>query len=87
MKLDTFSVAISLAGATAVLWTVCSALVVALPVSMMWIMGHMLHAQMQELAWTMSWTGYFVGLLSWVFSAAVLGWLIAWFHNRVSRSP
>jgi hypothetical protein len=87
MQLNTFRVAISLACATAVLWTVCSAMVATMPAAMMWITGHMLHAHMQDLAWTMTWTGYFVGLVSWTLSAASTGWLIAWFYNRVSRSP
>jgi len=65
MKLYVNRLAIYLAGATAILWIVCSALVAILPSPMMSITGHMLHAEMQDSGWSPTWAGFFVGLVSW----------------------
>ena len=81
MKLDANGLAISLGSATALLWFFCSTLVAILPSPMMSITGHMLHADMQELGWSLTWTGFFVGLISWTISAAAAGWLIAKIYN------
>ncbi len=81
MKLDANRLAISLGVATALLWIICSALVVFLPSPMMSITGHMVHADLQGADWSMTWTGFLVGLVSWTISAGAGGWLIGKIYN------
>ena len=81
MNIDTRRLALSVGAAIAVLWTICSALVAIQPALMMSITAHMMHANMDGVGWTMTWTGFFVGLISWTICAAVTGWLIGWIYN------
>jgi hypothetical protein len=86
MKLDANKLGISLGGATALLWIICSTLVAVLPSPMMAITGHMLHANMQQLGWTLTLAGFIVGLVSWTICGTATGWLIAKIYNRLSES-
>ncbi len=86
MKLDANRLAISLGGATALLWIICSALVAILPSPMMSITGHMLHANMQDLGWSLTWAGFFVGLVSWTICGTATGWLIARIYDYLAES-
>ncbi len=81
MKIDAMKLAIAAAMTTAVVWTVCSALVAFLPGSMMGLSGHMVHADLAATSWALTWTGYIAGLVIWSLSAAATGWLIATFYN------
>ena len=82
MNLDAKSLAMSFGIVTAALWTICSVLVALMPGPTMTVMAHMLHGDAAEFSWTMTWTGFFIGLVSWTLSAAAAGWLIGWFYNR-----
>jgi hypothetical protein len=86
MKLDANKLGISLGGATALLWIICSTLVAVLPSPMMAITGHMFHANMQELDWTLTLAGFIVGLVSWTICGAATGWLTAKIYNRLSET-
>ena len=86
MSLDANRLAMSVGIATAVLWIVCSASVALMPGVMMGITGHMFHASMEGISWTLTWAGFLIGLVAWVVSAVVAGWLIGWFYNRLGRS-
>jgi len=81
MKLDAMKLGIAAVLTTAVIWAVCTALVALLPGSMMGLSGHMVHADLGELSWTLTWAGYFVGLVVWSVSAGVAGWLFGMFYN------
>jgi len=85
MKLDANRLGISLGGATALIWIICSTLVAILPSPMMLITGHMLHANMQDLGWTLTLAGFFVGLVSWTICGTATGWLIAKIYNRLTK--
>ena len=84
MKLNPIALAAASAIAIAIIWTVCSVLVAALPSSMMTMTGHMIHAPMEDFSWRLTFTGYLVGLVSWSAWAAVTGWLIGYCYNRVA---
>ena len=86
MNLDANRLAISFGLTTAVLWVICSALVALVPGAMMGMTGHMFHATMAGISWTLTWAGFLIGLVAWVVSAVVAGWLIGWFYNRLGRS-
>lgn len=81
MKLDAMKLGIAAVLTTAVVWTVCTALVALLPGSMMGLSGHMVHADLATFAWSLTWTGYFVGLALWSVSAGIAGWLFGTFYN------
>ncbi len=84
MNLNAKSLAMSFASVTAVLWVACSLLVALLPGLMMSMTAHMLHSDMTGFSWTLTWTGFFMGLVAWTLWAAVAGWLIAWAYNRLT---
>jgi len=81
MKLEATKLALAAAMATAVLWTICSALVAAMPGSMMGVSGSMVHADFSTMSWSMNMVSFVIGLILWSLMAAVLGWLIATFYN------
>ena len=86
MNLDEKKLALSLAGTTAVLWIICTALVALIPGPMGTLAGHMLHVNLENFGWTLTWAGFFIGLVTWVLWAAAAGWLVGWSYNRLGRS-
>lgn len=71
---------------TAVLWTICSAMVAAMPNAMLQLTAHMVHVDVTGFTWTLTWTGFFIGLLGWSVSAGAAGFVLAITYNRFSRS-
>ncbi len=86
MNLDAKKLAMSFGSVAAVLWAVCSLLVALMPGPMMSLTAHMFHGNMEGFSWTLTWAGFFVGLVSWTVWAAVAGWLIGWSYNRFTSS-
>ena len=86
MKLDTGRLAMALGGTTAIFWTVCSALVALFSGPTMTMTGHMFHLDVAEHSWSLTFFGFFIGLLSWTVCAAIAGWLIGSIYNAVGRS-
>jgi hypothetical protein len=84
MKLNPSALAIASAVAIAIIWTLCSLLVFALPSMMSQMSGHMIHAHLESFTWTLTPTGYLIGLIAWSAWAAVAGWLIAFVYNKVA---
>lgn len=85
MTLDARRLALATAIGTAILWLLCSAAVSVAPLPTMTVTGYMLHADLSELSWSLSWTAVLVGLVAWTISTAVAAWLIAWTYNRLAR--
>jgi H+/Cl- antiporter ClcA len=77
----------ALAGAitTAIIWVVCSILVFAMPSPMMNMSGHMVHANLGDMNWTLSLTGFVVGLISWSLSVGIFGWILAYIYNTLIK--
>lgn len=69
-----------------ILWVICSALVVAMPQSMMQMTAHMLHMDISQVSWTMSGFGLLIGLLSWCIISAGAGFLLAVVYNQFSTT-
>ena len=84
MKLNPRALAIASAVTVAIIWTVCSLFVLALPSMMSGMTGHMLHAHPHTFTWILTLTGYLVGLVAWCAWAALMGLLIAVVYNRVA---
>jgi hypothetical protein len=83
MKLDALKLGYATAIVFAVVWVICSLLVVALPGGMMQMSGHMIHADLGGAGWTLHWTGFFVGLVAWSVLPGALVWAIAAVYNRL----
>ena len=86
MSLDANRLAMSFGITSAILWIICSALVALTPGAMMAMTGHMFHATMEGISWTLTWAGFLIGLVAWVVCAAVAGWLVGWSYSRFGRS-
>ena len=82
MKLEPKALALSSAATFAILWVICSLLVVLLPGTMMNMSGHMMHAEMSQMSWSMNFTGFVAGLVIWSLLAGVTGWLVAVLYNQ-----
>lgn len=81
MKFKPVKLAIASAVATAILWVICSFMVLVMPGMMMSVTGQMVHADLSGFNWTLTLPGFLIGLLSWSISAGVFGWLLAYFYN------
>ncbi len=83
MKLDAKKFGLASAAAFAVLWIICSILVMVMPMNMMGITGNMVHGDFSSLQWSMGIQGMCYGLIAWSFVAGVSGWLIAIIYNKL----
>ena len=84
MKLDTSKLFLATLVTFAAIWVLCTILVVLMPFGMMSLSGHMTHMDLQAMSWTMTTTGFFVGLVSWSVVPAAIVWAIASLYNRLS---
>lgn len=50
---------------------------------MIMMTGHMIHADLNTLGWTLSFSGFLAGLVAWAAIAGVSGWLIASIYNKL----
>ncbi len=85
MNLNETRCAVAAGAAFAVLWIVYIPFVLALPGPSMWASGHMIHANLEAMHWTLTFGGFLTGLVAWSFFAAVTAWLIATFYNRLAK--
>lgn len=83
MKLDAFRLGVATAIVFAIVWIICSLLVVLLPNAMMQMSGHMLHADLGAARWSMHWAGFAIGLILWSLLPAVLVWAVVATYNRL----
>ena len=83
MTLNTYKFCLASAISFSVVWVVCSLLVWLLPEVMMSFAGDMLHADLTAIGWQLSFKGVLAGLAGWAITAGVIGWLLAFFYNRL----
>ena len=83
MKIDPTKFALAAAIVFAVFWVVCSVLVVTMPIGMMRMSGHMVHADLGQIAWHLGWAGFIYGLVAWSAIAGATAWAIAALYNRL----
>lgn len=83
MKLDALKLGYATGIVFAAIWVVCSILVIVVPGAMMQMSGHMIHAELSGVTWSMHWTGFFVGLVLWSLLSALLVWAVAEVYNRL----
>lgn len=70
----------------AILWSACSLLVSLMPQGMMQMTAHMFHADLTQMTWTLTWSGFCIGLASWSVISGITGALLAVTYNRLSTS-
>ena len=68
---------------TSVLWVVCSLLVMGIPSMMLSMSGDMVHMQLADMGWHLTFIGAVKGLVAWFIAAGVAGWLLATTYNRL----
>ena len=82
MKLHTNKLALTTAIVFSVLWVICSAFIVLIPDLSMSLTGTMFHANLSSMLWTLTWGGFFIGLIAWAVIGGISAWLIAFFYNH-----
>ena len=82
MKWDAKALTLAIAIVTAAWWVFCSVFVALLPGPAMAITGQMIHADLSEWSWSLTWVGFWFGLASWTICAGVTAWILAWTYNR-----
>ena len=83
MTIDSNKIAVATGLAFAIIWLFCSALVAFLPELMMGMSGHMVHANLGTMSWSMSFGGFFIGLVLWSFVSALTAWVMATIYNKL----
>lgn len=83
MKIDAIKLGLATTIVFAVLWIVCSLFVFSMPFGMMQMSGHMVHADLDEMSWVLTWGGFIYGLLAWSIIGGIVAWAIAAIYNRL----
>jgi len=68
------------------LWVICSILVALFPHYMLLMTAHMIHVDITQMGWTLTWSGFLVGLVGWMILADVAGVLLAVIYNQMVGS-
>ena len=78
------------AGATAIITTVafslCSLFVAVAPEATYSASSFLLHTDLTNLAYPMSWGTFFGGLVIWVVGMAIASAVLAWTYNRLAQT-
>ena len=82
MKLQPWKLAIAVAVAFGISWTVCSLLVLVLPGQIMTITGYMMHANFSAREWKIDGLGFALGLLAWMAVSGGIAGLAAVLYNK-----
>lgn len=83
MKLDAVKFGYAVAIVSAISWAICSLFVMLIPGRMMMMRGDMMHENMAGAGWTLTVTGFLIGLVVWSLVAGVFAWAIAAVYNRL----
>ncbi|KFZ28341.1 hypothetical protein IDAT_08480 [Pseudidiomarina atlantica] len=86
MKLNAKKFGLAAGGAFAVLWGVCSLLVLIMPSSMMALTEGMVHGKLSGFEWHVSFSGFVTGLFGWSLGAMITGWLIVTLYNKQMKT-
>ncbi len=83
MQIDALKFGLATAIVFALAWVICSLFVFLMPAGMMQMSGHMVHADLGHMSWTLNWFGFIFGLLAWSIIAGVMAWAVAALYNRL----
>lgn len=87
MKIQAMKFGMASALSASVLWVICSLLVMLMPSMMLSIPGNMLHIQLGDMGWHLTFIGAVKGLLAWFVMAGFAGWMLATIYNRLAQQP
>jgi hypothetical protein len=81
--------AFGLAAATiaAVLTTICALGLAVAPRATTGVASTLIHLDLSEMSRSLSWSGYFSGLIVWTIGAGLIFWAAGWLYNRFSAAP
>lgn len=85
MRLDANKLGIAAAFASALLYTVCYALVAIAPELTMSITSHIFHMNLAQLGWSLSWTGFAMGLICTMGLAYLTLWIFGVTYNGLVK--
>lgn len=85
MKLDIKAFAYAVGLMSAILYTICAILVAVAPEATMTVFSYLFHLDLTNLARTIGWGSYFVGLIGITLGSALIGAGTAWFYNTFCR--
>ena len=83
MRLEANKLALAASFATAIIWLICSLIVVLIPEMSMNVSGYMMHSDFSAMQWQMNFSGFLVGLILWSAVAGIAAWLIAAIYNKL----
>ena len=83
MMINSYKLIMASALSAGLLWVICSVLAALLPHTMLQMTAHMIHVDLVDISWTLTWSGFFVGLLGWVVLAGITAALLAAIYNRL----
>jgi len=67
----------------AILWVICSIILLAIPGISMRASGYMMHGDFSAMQWQMHFTSFLVGLILWSVVAGLFAWLLAVIYNKM----
>jgi membrane associated rhomboid family serine protease len=82
MKLNANAFGLAAAVTVAILWILCSLIVVTMPNMSMNMSGYMMHTDFGGMQWDMHLTGFLSGLVIWTVTAYASCGLLAIIYNR-----
>lgn len=90
MKIETTTLdarAFGLAAATiaALLTTICAAALVVAPEATTAVASTLIHLDLSGMSRTLTWSGYFSGLIGWTTGAGLVFWAAGALYNRFAR--
>lgn len=83
MKINSIKFGISSAISASILWIICSVLVIFLPSMMLSMSGDMVHMQLNNMGWHLTFIGAVKGLIAWFAMTGLAGWILAGIYNRL----
>ncbi|MBI2486381.1 MAG: hypothetical protein HYW01_05380 [Deltaproteobacteria bacterium] len=85
MKLDTRAFAIAVGVVTAAVSTICAFFVELAPEAAETFFGYLFHLDLTGLSRTISWGGFFIGLIGSFLGMTLVGGAVAWLYNSLTR--
>ena len=84
MKLHSLNFGVAAALTAAIIWLLCSLFVFSAPQFTMMLSGNMIHMDTTHMMWTMTFAGFWYGLILWSFTFGITAWLFAVIYNRLT---
>lgn len=85
MRINATAFGLASAAVAAVSWILCSAIVGMIPGPMMNMSGHMVHANLEGMNWTLTFSGVVIGLVVWSLFAGLFAWALAVIYNLLNK--